>query len=214
MANTKVCLLCRVSTQAQDYDYQVNLLSDIANSRNWEIVKIFANKVSGAKKNEERSEIVELLDFVKSDKIDKILCTEISRLGRSTLEALKVIETLNEAGVCLYLANYGIETLTKDGKINPTCHLLCTVLLEVAQMERSIIRNRMAMGYQDYLNKRKQDKENHPLGRPTKYKKSDNTYREQYQKELTLLRKGVSLRNVSKLTGTSISTLRKIKIYI
>lgn len=214
MANTKVCLLCRVSTQAQDYDYQVNLLSDIANSRNWEIVKIFANKVSGAKKNEERSEIVELLDFVKSNKIDKILCTEISRLGRSTLEALKVIETLNEAGVCLYLANYGIETLTKDGKVNPTCHLLCTILLEVAQMERSIIRNRMAMGYQDYLNKRKQDKENHPLGRPTKYKKSDNTYREQYQKELTLLRKGVSLRNVSKLTGTSISTLRKIKIYI
>lgn len=214
MTNTKVCLLCRVSTQAQDYDYQVNLLSDIANSRNWEIVKIFANKVSGAKKNEERSEIVELLDFVKSNKIDKILCTEISRLGRSTLEALKVIETLNEAGVCLYLANYGLETLTKDGKVNPTCHLLCTILLEVAQMERSIIRNRMAMGYQDYLNKRKQDKENHPLGRPTKYKKSDNSYREQYQKELTLLRKGVSLRNVNKLTGTSIGTLRKIKIYI
>ena len=214
MTNTKVCLLCRVSTQAQDYDYQVNLLTDIAKSRNWEIVKIFANKVSGAKKNEERSEIVELLDFVKSNKIDKILCTEISRLGRSTLEALKVIETLNEAGVCLYLANYGLETLTKDGKVNPTCHLLCTILLEVAQMERSIIRNRMAMGYQDYLNKRKQDKENHPLGRPTKYKKSDNSYREQYQKELTLLRKGVSLRNVSKLTGTSIGTLRKIKIYI
>ena len=89
-----------------------------------------------------------------------------------------------------------------------------TILLEVAQMERSIIRNRMAMGYQDYLNKRKQDKENHPLGRPTKYKKSDNSYREQYQKELTLLKKGVSLRNVSKLTGTSIGTLRKIKIYI
>lgn len=178
MANTKVCLLCRVSTQAQDYDYQVNLLTDIAKSRNWEIVKIFANKVSGAKKNEERSEIVELLEFVRGNKIDKILCTEISRLGRSTLEALKVIETLNEAGVCLYLANYGLETLTKDGKVNPTCHLLCTILLEVAQMERSIIRNRMAMGYQDYLNKRKQDKENHPLGRPTKYKKSDNTYRE------------------------------------
>ena len=214
MANTKVCLLCRVSTQAQDYDYQVNLLTDIAKSRNWEIVKIFANKVSGAKKNEERSEIVELLDFVKGNKIDKILCTEISRLGRSTLEALKVIETLNEAGVCLYLANYGLETLTKDGKVNPTCHLLCTILLEVAQMERSIIRNRMAMGYQDYLSKRKQDKEKHPLGRPTKYKKSDTSYREQYQKELTLLRKGVSLRNVSKLTGTSIGTLRKIKIYI
>ena len=35
--NTKVCLLCRVSTQAQDYEYQVNLLTDIAESRNWEV---------------------------------------------------------------------------------------------------------------------------------------------------------------------------------
>ena len=209
--NTKVCLLCRVSTQAQDYEYQVNLLTDIAKNRNWEVVKVFANKVSGAKKNEERTEITELVEYVKTNKVDKVLCTEISRLGRSTLEALKV---LNENKVCLYLANYGLETLDKDGKVNPTCHLLCTILLEVAQMERGMIRTRMAMGYQEYLNKRKTDKENHPLGRPTKYKKSDAAYREQYAKELTLLRKGVSLRNVSKLTGTSIGTLRKIKIYV
>ena len=107
-----------------------------------------------------------------------------------------------------------METLDKDGKVNPTCHLLCTILLEVAQMERGMIRTRMAMGYQEYLIKRKTDKENHPLGRPTKYKKSDTAYREQYAKELTLLRKGVSLRNVSKLTGTSVGTLRKIKIYV
>ena len=178
------------------------------------MVKVFANKVSGAKKNEERTEITELVEYVKTNKVDKVLCTEISRLGRSTLEALKVIEVLNENKVCLYLANYGLETLDKDGKVNPTCHLLCTILLEVAQMERGMIRTRMAMGYQEYLNKRKTDKENHPLGRPTKYKKSDTAYREQYAKELTLLRKGVSLRNVSKLTGTSVGTLRKIKIYI
>lgn len=212
--STKVCLLCRVSTQAQDYEYQVNLLTDIARNRNWEVVKIFANKVSGAKKNEERTEIMELIEFVKNNEVDKVLCTEISRLGRSTLEALKVIQILNENKVCLYLANYGLETLDPKGNVNATCSLICTILLEVGQIERSTIRTRMAMGYQEYLNKRKEDKENHPLGRPTKYKKSDSQYREQYQKELTLLRKGISLRNVSKLTGTSIGTLRKIKIYV
>lgn len=210
----KVCLLCRVSTQAQDYEYQINLLTDIAKSRNWEVVKVFANKISGAKKNEERSEIMELIEYVKNNKVDKVLCSEISRLGRSTLEALKVIEVLNENKVCLHLANYGLETLDKDGRVNPTCHLLCTILLEVAQMERGMIRTRMANGYQEYLNKRKLDKENHPLGRPTKYKKSDSTYREQYQKEISLLRKGISLRNVSSLTGTSIGTLRKLKVFI
>ena len=212
--SVKVCLLCRVSTQAQDYEYQINLLTDIAKSRTWEVVKVFANKISGAKKNEERSEIMELIEYVKNNKVEKVLCTEISRLGRSTLEALKVIELLNENKVCLYLANYGLETLNRDGSINPTCHLICTILLEIGQIERSTIRTRMAMGYQEYLNKRKTDKENHPLGRPTKYKKSDSTYREQYQKEISLLRKGISLRNVSSLTGTSIGTLRKLKVFI
>lgn len=212
--SAKVCLLCRVSTQAQDYEYQINLLSDIAKSRNWEVAKVFANKISGAKKNEERSEIIELIEYVKNNKVEKVLCTEISRLGRSTLEALKVIELLNENKVCLYLANYGLETLNRDGSINPTCHLICTILLEIGQIERSTIRTRMAMGYQEYLNKRKADKENHPLGRPTKYKKSDSAYREQYQKEISLLRKGISLRNVSSLTGTSIGTLRKLKVFI
>ena len=212
--SVKVCLLCRVSTQAQDYEYQINLLTDIAKSRNWEVVKVFANKISGAKKNEERSEIMELVEYVKNNKVEKVLCTEISRLGRSTLEALKVIELLNENKVCLYLANYGLETLNRDGSINPTCHLICTILLEIGQIERSTIRTRMAMGYQEYLNKRKTDKENHPLGRPTKYKKSDSAYREQYQKEISLLRKGISLRNVSSLTGTSIGTLRKLKVFV
>ena len=145
--SAKVCLLCRVSTQAQDYEYQINLLSDIAKNRNWEVVKVFANKISGAKKNEERSEIMELIEYVKNNKVEKVLCTEISRLGRSTLEALKVIELLNENKVCLYLANYGLETLNRDGSINPTCHLICTILLEIGQIERSTIRTRMAMGY-------------------------------------------------------------------
>ncbi len=214
MNGIKVCLLCRVSTMAQDYEYQVNLLTDVAKSRNWDVVKVFANKVSGAKKNEDRIEIQELLDYVQVNKVDKILCTEISRLGRSTLEALKVIEVLNEHKVCLYLANYGLETLDKDDNVNPTCHLLCTILLEVAQMERGMIRTRMQMGYQEYLKKRRQDKEGHPLGRPSSYKKSDTQYREQYAKELSLLRKGISLRNVHKLTGTSIGTLRKLKQYL
>lgn len=209
-----VVLLCRVSTQAQDYEYQVNLLTELAKSRGWEIVATFTNKVSGANKNEAREEIQELLEFVKTNKVDKVLCTEISRLGRSTLEALKVIEVLNENKVCLYLANYGLETLDKDGKVNPVASLITTILLEVAQMERGMIRARMEMGYREYINKRKADKEAHPVGRPKSYRKSEDAYREQYAKELTLLRKGISLRNIYKLTGVSVNTLRRLKKYM
>ena len=207
-----VCLLCRVSTQAQDYQYQVDTLTELARSRGWNITRIFANKISGAKKADERPEIQELLEFVKTNKVDKVLCTEISRLGRSTLEALKTIEVLNENDVCLYLANYGLETLDKNGKVNPVTSLICTILLEIAQMERGMIRNRMELGYQAYLERRKNG-EDLPLGRPCSYKKTESEYREQYSKELSLLRKGISLRNVQAITGTAVGTLRKIKQY-
>lgn len=209
-----VALLCRVSTQAQDYEYQVNLLTELAKNRGWNVVAIFTNKVSGAKKNEAREEIQELLEFVKTNEVDKVLCTEISRLGRSTLEALKVIEVLNENKVCLYLANYGLETLDKEGKVNPVASLITTILLEVAQMERGMIRARMEMGYREYINKRRADKEAHPVGRPKSYRKSEDAYREQYAKELTLLRKGISLRNICKITGVSVNTLRRLKRYV
>ena len=208
----KVCLLLRVSTCQQDYDYQRNTLMSICQNRNWEIVGEFGNKVSGAKKNEEREEIQELIAYVKNNEVDRVLCTEISRLGRNTLEALKVIQVLNEHGVNLYLANYGIETLCKDGSINPVASLICTIMLEISQFERGLIRNRMKLGYDNYVQRCKDA--GVKMGRPSTYRKSEESYRQEYAKELTLLRKGLSLRNVCQLTGTSVNTLRKIKAFL
>ena len=58
----KVVLLCRVSTNAQDYSRQVNELTACCRQQGWSIEYIFANKVSGAKKNEERAEIMEMVE--------------------------------------------------------------------------------------------------------------------------------------------------------
>lgn len=210
----RICLLLRVSTSEQDYTYQYNTLKELCDIKGWEIVKVFANKVSGAKKNEERQEIVELIDFVQNNKVDRVVATEISRIGRDTLEALKTIEVLNEHHVNLYLANYNIETLNPNGEVNPIARLILTICLEISSYERNLIRYRMKQGYEDYLRKRREDKENHPLGRKTEYRKNEQQYREQYKQELTLLRKGISLRNVQQLTGTSVGTLRKLKQYL
>lgn len=208
----KIAIIARSSTDRQDYQYQIDLLTKICESRSWEVVKVFANKVSGAKKNEERREIMELIDYVKNNDIDMVCCTEISRLGRSTIEALKVIEILNEHKVNLFLANYGLETLTKDGKVNSAVSLINTILLEFSQLERGLIRDRMKAGYDAY---RQRCRENGiSMGRTSSYRKSEKAYREQYSKELSLMRKNVSLRNISKLTGVSMNTLRKVKQYI
>lgn len=202
-------ILARVSTDKQDYQRQIVELTDYCSKVGWEIVKVFANKVSGAKKTEERPEILEMLSYVKEHDIKRVCCLEVSRLGRNTLEALKVIQMLNDNKVSLFIKNYNLETLNPDGTPNPVASLITTILLEVASMERRTILERVNSGRNQYIAKCR--KEGIKMGRPSDYKKSEDTYKEQYQKELTLLRKGISLRNVHKLTNTSMNTLRKLK---
>lgn len=207
----KVVLLCRVSTNSQDYQRQVDELTSFCKDRNWHIEKIFANKISGAKKLEERTEVVDMIDYIHSHKIDKVCVLEISRMARNTLEALRIIELLNQNNISLFIKNYGIETLT-DGKVNPVASLITTILLEISSMERALITERVTSGRDRYIAKCKM--EGIKMGRPITYRKADATMKEQYTKEIQLLKKKISLRNINKITGTSIGTLRKLYKYV
>ncbi|MBQ6244125.1 MAG: recombinase family protein [Bacteroidales bacterium] len=204
----KVVILARVSTDKQEYQRQVNELTDYCSHVGWMVETTFCNKISGAKSIEERTEIQELIAYVKTHEISRVVCLEISRLGRNTLEALKVIQCLNEHGVSLYVKNYNLETLT-DGKVNPVASLICTILLEIASMERLTIKERMTSGRNQYIAKCRQ--QGIKMGRPATYRKTDDAYKAQYSRELSLLRKGLSLRNTAALTGTSINTLRRLQ---
>lgn len=201
-------ILARVSTDKQEYQRQLSELTDYCNRVGWEVEETFCNKVSGAKPIEERTEIQELIAYVRTHQISRVVCLEISRLCRNTLEALKVIQCLNENGVSLYVKNYNLETLT-DGKVNPAASLICTILLEIASMERLTIKERMTSGRNQYIAKCRQ--QGIKMGRPASYRKSDEAYKQQYSKEISLLKKGISLRNITAITGTSVNTLRKLK---
>lgn len=205
----KVVLLARVSTDKQEYRRQINELKGFCEKMEWEIAEIFANKVSGAETIENRTEIVEMVEFVRENEVKRVVCLEISRLGRNTLEALKVIQILNENKVSLYIKNYSLETLNSDGSVNPVASLICTILLEIASMERLTIRERMNSGRTQYIDRCR--REGIKMGRPSTYKKELESYKQQYQKEIGLLKKGISLRNVASITGTSVNTIRKIK---
>ncbi|MBR2400096.1 MAG: recombinase family protein [Alistipes sp.] len=205
----QVVILARVSTDKQEYYRQINELTDYCRQRNWEVVEVFANKVSGAATNEQRAEIQELVEYVKNHQISRVVCLEISRVGRNTLEALKVIQLLNENRVSLFVKNYNLETLDADGNVNPIASLICTILLEIASMERLTIKERMASGRRQYIEKCRRD--GIKMGRPSTYRKSDEEYRKQYQKEISLIRKGLSLANISAITGTSVNTIRRVK---
>lgn len=145
-----------------------------------------------------------MIKYIKSHNINKVLVTELSRLGRDTLQVLQTIEILNQYKVSVYIQNYGVETLTTKGDINPTSQFLITILAEVARMERKTIRERIASGYQNFRNN------GGKVGRKQGYRKSDETMKDEYAEEIRLLKKGYSLRNVAKLTHTSVNTLRKL----
>lgn len=204
----KTVIFARVSTNVQEYDRQINELTVLAKLNGWSVEAVFAEKISGAKSNKERTELLNMVSYVEGNHINKVLVTELSRLGRDTLQVLEVIQMLNEKGISLYIQNYNIETLTKDGKVNAMSQFLITIFAEVARMERKTIRERVESGYKNYR------ANGGKVGRKIGYKKTEETIREQYTEEIKLLKKGYSLRNISKITGTSINTIRKCKSLI
>ncbi len=204
----KVVIFARVSTNIQDYERQINELTELSQQKGWYVAATFCEKVSGAKKNTERQELTKMLEFAHTNNINMVLVTELSRLGRDTLQVLEVIEQLNKMGISLYIQNYHIETLTENGVINPMSQFLITILAEVARMERKTIRERVESGYKNYR------ANGGKVGRKEGYRKSDIEMKEQYAEEIRLLRKGISLRNISKITGTSINTIRKCQVFI
>ena len=204
----KVVIFARVSTSIQDYERQVNELTAVANCNNWNVAATFCEKISGAKKNTERMELTRMIDYVRANNINIVLVTELSRLGRDTLQVLEVIEQFNKLGISLFIQNYHIETLNENGTINTMSQFLITILAEVARMERKTIRERVESGYKNYR------ANGGKVGRKEGYRKSDIDMKEQYAEEIRLLRKGISLRNISKITGTSINTIRKCQNFI
>ena len=202
---TKVVIYARVSTSAQDYTRQITELRKYAKKQNFEIVKEFSEKISGGKKVEERTAIKEMLDFVKFNKVDKVLIYECSRLSRRQLDFLSIIEQLTEQGVSLFILQNGLETLLPDGKPNPIANLCFGIIAEFNTLEKNLIRARMSSGYEHHR------ASGGRVGRKEGYRKSDDEYRTTYDREISLLLKGNTLSDVRAITGTSINTLRKLK---
>ena len=201
----KVVIQSRVSTIIQENKRQVQELSEYASKMGWEVVKVFEEKISGGKKNEERPILLEMIQFVKENQVDKVLCWELSRIGRNSLEVLKTIELLNENCISLFIKNYNIETLNDKCEINPLSQFMIQILTSVSQMERSQIRQRIKSGYDSFR------KNGGKVGRKNGFTKDKETLLNQHKDIVKYLRQGQSVRNTMKLTGKSSGTVQKIK---
>lgn len=201
----KVVILSRVSSTFQDNTRQIVELTEYSNQRGWTILKVFEEKISGSKTNDERPVLTNLIKFVKDNEVDKVLTWELSRIGRNSLEVLKTIEIFNQNKISLYIHNHKIETLNEDGETNSMTTFLIQILTSVSQMERTTIRQRIKSGYDNYR------KSGGVVGRKEGYKKSDDLILEENKDVVKLIKQGYSVRKVMKLTDRSSGLVQKIR---
>jgi DNA invertase Pin-like site-specific DNA recombinase len=202
----KVVIFSRVSTMAQDYKRQTDELLEFASAMNYKVEKIFEEKISGAKKNEDRKELMAMLDYIKSNNIEKVLTWELSRIGRNAIQVLQVIEMLNNLRVSLFIKNYNLETLNPDGSVNPLSQFMVQILNSVYEMERQTIVQRLRSGYQSHI------KAGKSVGRKAGVQvKSKEVFMAEHKDVIKLLKQGFSVRKTMKLTGKSSTTIMKAK---
>jgi DNA invertase Pin-like site-specific DNA recombinase len=207
MRTKTAVIYARVSSigDRQSTDRQVKDLSDYAVYQKMEVRKVFEEHISGAKKNDERPVLCEAIKYCKEYRIDVLLVSELSRLGRNAFEVLASVKDLLDCGINLYIQKEQFTLLDKEGKPSLFAPVMIVTLSTCAQLERDNISFRLNSGRKQYVEK------GGKLGRPAGSTKSQDKKREEYREVINLLNKGYAIRDVAKLTGKGISTVQRVK---
>ena len=203
----KSVIYARVSsiTERQSTQRQVNDLKDYATYAKMEVVKVFEEKISGAKKNAERPILQQALEYCKAEQVDMLLVSELSRLGRNSFEVLETIKGLVDAKINLYLQKEKITLLDDNGEPSIFAPIMLATLSTCAQLERENIKFRLNSGRNQYIAR------GGKLGRKVGSVKTKEQKKEEYGEVISLLKKGYSIRNIAKLCHVSNSTIQRVK---
>jgi DNA invertase Pin-like site-specific DNA recombinase len=189
----KAAIYVRVSTDKQTVENQVAALRQIAERRGWEVVEQYHDAgISGAKGRNGRPGLDQMLKDASRRKFDVIMAWAIDRLGRSLIDLLGTIQTLEASGVDLYLDQQAIDTTSPAGK------LMFQVCGAFAEFERSMIRQRVNAGLKRAVEAGK------TLGRP----RVSTAVEKRVQAQL---RAGKGILKVAREIGVGTGTVQRIK---
>lgn len=205
--NNTAAIYARVSstTERQNTERQVIDLTEYANRNGLNLVRVYEEHISGAKKNIDRPVLTECLQYCKDKCIGTLLVSELSRLGRNTFEVLATVRDLVECHINVYFQKEQMNLLDGNGKPSLFTPILIATLSTCAEMERENIQYRLNSGRRVYIEKGGQ------LGRKKGSVKSKEKKEEEYKDVLTYLNKGYKISDIAKLTATSVSTVQRLK---
>lgn len=183
----RAALYMRVSTSDQAHDLQRDELLGVATQRHWQVTQYC--DVGSGKAGANLPERDRMLRDARAGKLDLVVVWRLDRLGRSARELLEISEALERWNVGLLSLMDGIESRTPAGK------LLLSVLGAVAELERTIITERVTAGIAAAKARGVR------FGRPTVQCDDDQARR--------LLAQGLGQRAVAGRLGISPRTLRR-----
>jgi DNA invertase Pin-like site-specific DNA recombinase len=151
----RVAIYARVSTlnHGQDVNMQTRELRQFAAARGWQIAGEYIDAgVSGAK--DSRPELNRLMADAHKRRFDVVCVWRFDRFARSVSHLLRALETFKSLGIDFVSYSEQMDTSTPAGK------MVFTVLGAVAELERSLIAERVRAGLRNAKAKGKR------LGRP------------------------------------------------
>lgn len=211
MSNKTAVIYARTSSSGalenrQSTIRQVVDLKKYAESANLTVINVYEEHISGNKKNSERPVLEECIKQCVDDKVDYLLVSELSRLGRNAFQVLSTIQDLMDAGINVYMQKEQFTLLDAGGKPSIIAPIMIAVLATCAQLERDNIQYRLNSGRAQYI------KNGGKLGRKVGYRKPKEKKETEYAEVIKLLHKNYyTLKEIAKLSGFSVSTVQRVK---
>jgi DNA invertase Pin-like site-specific DNA recombinase len=190
---TRVAIYARVSTtnHSQDVTLQTRELGQFVEARGWNVVDEYVDEgISGTK--DRRPALDRLMSDAHKRKFDVVVCWRFDRFARSVSHLLRALETFNALGISFVSLSENVDTTTPTGK------MIFTVLGAVAELERSLIVERVRAGLRNARAKGK------TLGRPRKIVDA--------AKIAALRAQGLSLRAIATDLGIGLATLHRASV--
>jgi len=189
--SARVALYARVSTKnhGQDPNTQLLPLREYAAARGLTIAGEYVDiGVSGAKAS--RPQLDRLMADARRRRFDTVLVARFDRFARSTRHLVLALEDFQSLGIDFISLSESIDTSTPMGK------MVFTIISAVAELERSLIRERVVMGLERAKSQGKR------LGRPSSGIKPKAV--------LKLREEGHSIREIAEKLGVSKSTISRV----
>lgn len=167
----KVAIYCRVSTEGQELEQQIESCKKFCEYKGFEY-DLFSDIGSG--KDFKRIKFLEMLDRLRKLEYSGIVIFRFDRLGRNAREVVTLFEELENKGIQVFSLNENIDTTSPIGRA------VRDIIIRLAQLERENISEATRQRLQALKNLGK--KLGRPKGSKDKNKRKKEGYKERWKK--------------------------------